>query len=159
MLSIFLNYMEPSALFYEFRARYNGHYKWDFGASWILCSDEQRRMLANLVPPEHPSERYLSVSRPEDCWVEIPDKVNLLLNNANLVRHFLAAVRRERKARGLVAPGKGGGVRRKKRSWVPIEAMDLKHYGIRPLTDSERGQLAKYGAAYKATCRRLKLAP
>jgi hypothetical protein len=159
LLQVFLNYMEPSAWFYEFRARYRGRYKWDFGAPWIRCSDEQRRLLANLVPPEHPSKFFLPVSRREDFWIVIPDKVNLLVNDATLVRSFLATVRKERHVRGLSAPGKTGGVRRKRRTWVPIEAMDLEHYEIRLQTDAERGQVSKWYAFYEATCERLKLAP
>jgi hypothetical protein len=159
LLKSFCNYMEPSAFFYEFRARYDGRYKWDFGRPWIRCSDEQRRMLVEVVPSEYPSQFYLPVARPEDCWATISEKINLRVNDETLARQFLSRVAKEREYRGVKAPGKEGGVRRKKMSWAPIEYMDLRHYGVIKDSSSGHSQVSKARRNYEATCASLNLAP
>jgi hypothetical protein len=47
---IFTEYQQLSAFYYEFRARHDERYKWDFGKPWILCSREQWEYLASLWP-------------------------------------------------------------------------------------------------------------
>ena len=159
MLNVFTNSMELSAWFYEFRARYEGRYQWDFHRPWIRCSDQQRSVLELLVPSDRPSKFYLPVSRPTDCWVEMPGKVNLLLNDKTLADGFLARVREERERRGLSAPKYRGGVRRRKISWVPIESMDLEHYKICKLNGAERGHLSKARKKYEGICKSLNMDP
>lgn len=158
-LKVFRNFWEPSAWFYEFRARYKGRYEWDFGRPWIRCSDEQRRTLEQVVPSKYPSQFYLPVSRSEDCWAMISEKINLRLNDETLAKQFLAKVAEERESRGIKAPGKQGGVRRRALSWAPIEYMDLDYYGILERSSSIRSQVSKARLNYEAMCKRLSLAP
>jgi hypothetical protein len=158
-LEIFLNYMEDSAWFYEMRARYNARYKWEFGVPWIHCSDEQRRMLADILPSKYPSQFYLPVPRSEDCWVTISEKCNLLVNDATLAQRFLGRVAKERKTRGISAPGKQGGVRRRSLSWSALELMDKRHYGVIGDDGGVRSIISKGRKKYEAMCKDLVLAP
>lgn len=159
MLELLRNYHEPSAWFYEFRARYKGRYAWDFGRPWIRCTDEQWNTLETLVPSTRPAQVPMGLQRAEDCWVTLEMWVNLRLNDATLVQSFCQRIADARRLQNIKPPGKRGGVRRRKQSWLAIEAMDVQHYRIRALTKGESGQLSKHRARYEEICERLNLKP
>lgn len=159
MLNCLRNYLEPSAWFYEFRARYNGRYEWDFGCPWVRCTDQQMSTLSCLVPSTYPSQFLLDLQRKEDCWVEFQTPFNLRLNDQTLVRDFLARVSKERERRAISPPKRQGGVRRRKLSWMSVEAMDIRHYNLGLLESAERGRLSKDLQRYVKMCQNLGLAP
>ena len=158
MRQIFLEHFQPSAFFYEFRARYDNRHVWDFGRPWICCSDEQRRSLNCLLPSKYPSKLNLHLDRPEDKWASF-GKFNLLLNDKTLVRQFVEELTQKRSELRLKKPGYGKGVRRRAISWVPIESMDIRRYRIRALTDAERSALSKAEKSYEKTCAKLGFEP
>ncbi len=159
MHKIFMDHLEPSAFFYEFRARYKKRYVWDFGRPWILCSDEQRRSLSCLLPSNYPSTLNLHLPRPEDRWSAFFGDYNLLLNDETLIRQFTKELKQKRSDLGLSRPAPGQGVRRRSISWQPIEYMDIRRYGIRVLNESERSALSRARKLYEETCARLRLDP
>ncbi|MEI6072534.1 MAG: hypothetical protein WCS31_12130 [Verrucomicrobiae bacterium] len=159
-LLIFQNHLELGAFFYEFRARYNGRYVWDFDRPWIRCSDQQWRSLNCLLPSKYPSTVDLPITRPIDRWISFPEfNLNLSLNDETLVREFKCEITRKRQELGIARPATGKGVRRRPISWMTIEAMDIQKYKIRPLTDGERSALTKARRSYKESCLRLGLEP
>lgn len=160
MLDKLNNLHEPSAWFYEFRARYADRYQWDFGCPWISCTDEQHKTLSSMIPAEEPAQVAVSLSKPGDSWITLDMFwVNLRLNDEVLARQFFDHVAEARRVRGVKAPGPGRGVRRRPLSWAPLESMDIRHHGIRALTDGERSQLSKARRRYVTLCKRLGLEP
>ncbi|TSA33859.1 MAG: hypothetical protein D4R65_07050 [Verrucomicrobiaceae bacterium] len=156
----FQNHLEASAYFYEFRARYNDRYVWDFDRPWIRCSDQQWRSLNRLLPSKYPSTVDLPITRPIDNWVSLPPlNLNLGLNDEILFREFKLELERKRQEIGLERPATGQGVRRRAISWKPIEFMDYRRYKIMVLNDAERSGLSKARRSYERTCTRLGLEP
>lgn len=153
----FADYLEPSAWFYEFRARHAGRYRWDFGFPWLKCSQEERRTLTCLVPGEHPARLKLPLTTDKDFWVSLSIDANLLLNDETLAHDYLAVIAKQRELHGVKRPGIGQGVRRRALSWAAIEAMDIRHYKIRALEDGERSSLRNGRKRYFSICDELGL--
>ena len=157
---LFEDHFEPSAYFYEFRARYDERYDWDFDRPWVLCSLEQRRMLDCYLPSEHPARNYLQSDVRSNNWAKVPERwVNLQLNDSVLVEQFQAEIEQLRESKSIPRPAKGKGIRRRDISWRSIEMMDARYYKMRVLNASERSQLSKETKAYEQICEQLNLTP
>lgn len=156
LLGLYQDYFELSAYYYELRARRNEKYAWGFGHPWVHCSREQRRMLGCLWPNPNPVRNWTpaEADRPE-WWGLAGLNFNLKLNNSVLIEQFASELERQRTQVGIEAPATGQGIRRKPISWLPIELMDIRHYQIRTLNDSERSQVSKATRAYERACRGL----
>ncbi len=160
LLTLFKDYFEQSAYYYEMRARFGGRYTWDFGRPWIACSQEQRRMLQCLWPNPTPPVNYSHAEAKNPAFICLTNTCfNIAINDAVLVRQFLDEINQERARQGIVAPGYHGGVRRRPLSWLPIECMDIKHYQARILTDSERSQVSKAVREYRDACTAISIRP
>ena len=156
---IYIDHFQPSAHFYEFRSRYDDRYVWDFGQPYVFIRTEQRRMLGCLLPETTPAANWLPSSASQSQWANLHLKINLQLNDTVLEKQFRTAVEEARKKQRIAKPQLGQGIRRKPISWRAIEAMDIRHYGLRPLSDGERSQLAKAKKEYELTCSELGIAP
>ena len=155
-LSQYRDYFEWSAYHYELRARLDEKYAWGFGHPWCCCSREQRQMLRELWPSPYPPQKWTSMEAGKPEWREVNGvRFNLKLNNSVLIEQFIGELERLRAELGVEAPAAGQGVRRKPISWLPIELMDLRHYEVCVLNDSERSQVSKAARAYREACRKV----
>ena len=113
-------------------------------------------MLGCLWPNPNPVRNWTpaEADRPE-WWGLAGLNFNLKLNNSVLIEQFASELERLRTQVGIEAPATGQGIRRKPISWLPIELMDIRHYQIRTLNDSERSQVSKATRAYERACRGL----
>ncbi|RYD85009.1 MAG: hypothetical protein EOP84_03860 [Verrucomicrobiaceae bacterium] len=158
MLTVFSDYLERSAFFYELRARYEERNEWEFGKPWVRCSVEQHRFLHCLLPNIDPPKHALHLDKRESGWTYLKDfPVNLRLSDKTLHRQFKELVRNERHRAGISKPGAGHGTRRKPISWRSLELMDLRRYGLRTLSNSESSQISKVKKAYAERCTALGL--
>jgi hypothetical protein len=156
LLGLYQDYFELSAYYYELRARFDGRYAWGFGHPWVYCSREQRRMLGCLWPSSYPVQNWTPAEADKPEWRGLAGlNFNLKLNNSVLIEQFASELERLRTQVGIEAPATGQGIRRKPISWLPIELMDIRHYQIRTLNDSERSQVSKASRAYERACRGL----
>lgn len=154
LLGLYRDYFELSAYYYELRARFDGKYAWGFGHPWVYCSREQRRMLGCLWPSPYPVQNWTPAESGKPEWRAVDRlPLNLQLNDSVLVEQFASEVKQLRERWQIPAPATGQGVRRKPISWLPIELMDVRHYQIRTLNDSERSQVSKATRAYERACR------
>lgn len=157
---IFTQYHQLSAFYYEFRARDDQRYNWDFGKPWILCSREQWDFLASLWPTETTPTIWQPSQKGKAGWVEIPARqINLKANDSVLTEQFLGELTRLRKDHGIEKPKQGQGVRRKPISFLPIELMDRRYYLGVKLNDDERPKVSKANRAYAAACKAAEIQP
>ena len=159
LLQIFKDHYETSAFFYEMRARYAGRYKWDFDCPWARCSLEQWRFLACLVPNKHPARLFLPTNLEDPNWIALEKQFNLKLSDETLNEQFRDEMVALRKRVNIPRPGKGQGTPRREFSWKPIEFLDIQHYKIKPLNESERSHISRAKKAYITTCKVLKIDP
>ncbi len=159
-LTLFIEYHQQSAFYYELRARHKERYKWDFGKPWIFCSREQREYLTSLWPTETTPSIWQPSQQGKAGWVQIPGRqINLKANDTLLTQKFLGEVERLRKQHGIERPLPGHGVRRKPISFLPIELLDQKYYlGLKP-DGSQRSQVSKELRAYLAACKDVGIEP
>jgi hypothetical protein len=153
---LFLEGMQESAYFYEFRARYDGRYEWEFGSCWPNCDGQEKRFLDCLLPPQFPRKTHYF--QEDSNWVQFP-KFNLQLGDDTLVKFFKDLLAVARVNTWNPKPTKGKGARKRELSWLPIELLDKKKYLGLVLNDSERACVSKAKREYKATCEKLGLVP
>lgn len=157
---IFTEYHQLSAFYYEFRARHDQRYKWDFGKPWILCSREQWDYLASLWPTQTTPTIWQPSQKGKQGWVEIPARqINLKANDSVLMQQFLDELARLRKEHGIERPKEGKGVRRKPISFLPIELLDRRYYLGLKLNGSQRSQMSKAEQDYVAACKAADIQP
>jgi hypothetical protein len=155
-LDLFLEGMQESAYFYEFRARYEGRYEWEFGSCWPNCSGQEKRFLDCLQPPDFPRKTHYF--QEDSHWVQFP-KFNLQLGDDTLVNYFKELLAVARVNTWNPKPLKGKGARKRELSWLPIELLDRKRYLNLVFNDSERSTVSKANREYKETCEKLGLLP
>jgi len=122
----FKDLFEPSALFYEFRARYEGRYAYEFGVPWINCTWWQKWALRGLVPDPFPDQYFSPTSEGDNDWVTLQLPVNLRWTDTAVKQCFESELMRLRKERGI----ERGRVRTRDLPWMSIETMDMKRYKI-----------------------------
>ena len=148
--------LQPSAFFYEFRARYKERYKYDLGAPWIMLSFRDQWCLRELVPDKYPDRYFSPASSQNNHWMVINNvMVNASLPDKAICEFFILRVAAERRKRRI----KKRRIRVTPFSWKAIEAMDLKRYGKDPMSDSQRGLKALEKKFYLKNCARLGLQP
>jgi len=152
----FLDAMQDSAFFYEFRARYNDRYQWDFGTPWPNCSIEKRAYLESLLPSKYPRKLWLS-ERPGKEWVRLT--LNLALGDKTLSAFVKKELVKIRKAMGLPHPPPSKGARRRPLSWLSLELMDKKKYLGTVFNDSERKVVHSARRRYLENCKAVGLDP
>ncbi len=155
-LDLFLDGMVESAYFYEFRARYEGRYEWEFGSCWPNCTGQEKRFLDCLQPPEFPRKTHYF--QEDSNWVQFP-KFNLQLGDDTLAKYFKELLKVARVTTWNPKPAKGKGARRRELSWRAIELMDSKRYLRLVYNDSERSCVSDAKREYEATCETLGLLP
>lgn len=154
------DHWEKSAYLYELNARFDSRYQWAFGVPWVKCSNEQRRFLACLWPNDSPALNWLPSDQNNPKFVTLgSQRFNLELNDSVLQGQFLKAINALRKREKVHRPKPGKGIRRKPVSWLPLEFMDIRHYGFRILNNAERPRLTKAFAQYQAECAKVGIAP
>jgi hypothetical protein len=153
----FLDAMQNSAFFYEFRARYNDRYRWDFGAPWPNCSVEKRAYLECQLPSNYPRKLWVS-ERPGPVWVALP-KLNFALGDKTLLDFVKKQLVKIRKEKGLPHPPPSKGARRRPLSWLSLELMDKKKYLDTVFNDSERKVVHSARRKYLENCKALGLDP
>lgn len=157
---IFTEYHQLSAFYYEFRARHDQRYTWDFGKPWILCSREQWDYLASLWPTKTTPTIWQPSQKGKVEWVEIPARqINLEANDSVLRQQFHDEVARLRKQHGIERPKEGKGKRRKPISFLPIELMDRRYYLGLKLNGSQRSQVSKAQQDYADACKAADIEP
>jgi hypothetical protein len=156
-MEYFLDAMQESAFFYEFRARFNRRYKWDFGAPWPNCSVEKRAYLECQIPSMYPRKLWVS-ERPDTVWVALP-KLNFALGDKTLLAYVKQELAKIRKAKGLPHPPPSKGARRRPLSWQPLELLDKKRYLGLVFNDSERNTVKRAHTRYLKTCEAIGLDP
>ncbi len=153
---LFLEGMQESAYFYEFRARYEGRYEWEFGSCWPNCSGQEKRFLDCLQPPQFPRKTHYF--QEDSNWVQFP-KFNLQLGDDTLVKFFKKLLAVARVNTWNPKPAKGKGARRRALSWRAIETLDKRKYLKHVTSCSERSALSQATGEYLATCEKLNLEP
>ncbi len=124
-LDLFLEGMQESAYFYEFGARYEGRYEWEFGSCWPNCSGQEKRFLDCLQPPQFPRKTHYF--QEDSNWLQFP-KCNLQLGDDTLVKFFEKLLAVARVNSWNPKPAKGKGARRRGLSWRAIEILDKRKY-------------------------------
>ena len=158
--TLFIEYQQQSAFYYELRARIGDRYQWDFGHPWILCSREQREYLASLWPTETTPTIWQPSQKGKPGWVEIPARhINLNANDTGLQRQFVDDLARLRKEHRIPRPGPGKGVLRKPVSFLPIELLDRRYYLGEKLGDSQRSQVSNERRDYAHACKAVGIKP
>lgn len=158
--TLFIEYHQQSAFYYELRARIDDRYHRDFGHPWILCSREQREYLASLWPTETTPTIWHPSQKGKPGWVEIPARhINLNANDSVLQRQFVDDLARLRKQHRIARPRAGKGVRRKPVSFLPIELLDRHYYLGEKLGDSQRSQVSKELRDYADACKAVGIKP
>ncbi len=152
----FLDAMQDSAFFYEFRARNEGRYQWDFGAPWPNCSIEKRAFLEHKIPSKYPRKFWLS-TRPGREWVDL--RLNLALGDKTLLAFVKKELVKIRETKGLHHPPPSKGARRRPISWQSLELMDRKRYLGTVFNDSERKIVHSARKRYLENCKALGLDP
>ncbi len=153
----FLDAMQDSAFFYEFRARYNDRYQWDFRAPWPNCSVEKRAYLESQLPSKYPRKLWLS-ERPDTVWVTLP-KLNFALGDKTLLAFVKKELVKIRKEKGLSHPPPSKGARRRPLSWQSLELMDKRRYLGTAFNESERKVVHAARKRYLENCRAIGLDP
>ena len=152
-LQNFKDLFERSAFFYEFYVRYHERYDYVLNAPWINCTFPQKLALRALLPDTHP-DRYFSFAGSRDShWVQL--QVNIALPMHTLQRRLKQDVERCRRQLGI----KGGHIRTRCYPWMAVEAMDIKRYSLRPLSDSEPSAHSKAKRKFLGDCRHLGIKP
>jgi hypothetical protein len=148
--------LQPSAFFYEFRARYNGRYKYDLGVPWINCSFQDQWCLRELVPDKHPDRYFSPATSKGNHWMVINNvMVNVSLPDSAICESIMLRVAAERRKRRI----KKRRIRVVPFSWRAIETMDLTRYVKDPMSDSQRGLKSRETKFYLENCARLGLEP
>jgi len=136
---------ERSAFLYELGMRISGKYEWDM--PWIELTEDQKDQLERRWPEqqEHLIVEVGNADRPpRPGWTQrMPISLNLRLNNKTLSAAVLQILDRERKALGIPNPPPNSGMKRRPRSWRPIELLDIQRDGVRVLSTAESSQISK----------------
>jgi len=151
----FRDLLERSAFFYEFRARYNDRYSYEFGVPWINCTWWHKWALRALLVDPGPDQYFTPTPGGNNHWVNVMLPVNLLSTDASAKRRFASALKRLRAERGI----KRGHVRTRDFPWMAVETMDLRRYGIDRIEPGGPSALSKARMKYKEECQRLGIAP
>lgn len=155
---LYLDYMERSAYLYEFRARSENHRHWDFERPWVFISQEQRRFLSRLWPQNNPPRSWNQAEANNPAFVTMDRFFNIGLNDAELQRQFMEEIERQREELQIQRPEQNSTSHRQL-SWRPVELLDIRHYKLRELDDSERSQLSKAVKTYELACANVDLEP
>lgn len=148
--------LQPSAFFYEFRARYNRRYKHDFGVPWINCSFQDQWCLRELVPDKHPDRYFSPATSKDNHWMVINNvMVNVSLPDSAICESIMLRVATERRKKRI----KKRRIRVVPFSWKAIETMDLARYVKDPMSDSQRALKSRETKFYLENCARLGLEP
>lgn len=154
---LYEDYFERSAYLYEFRARYNRR-EWDFNRPWAFVSQEQRRFLGCLWPQNNPPRNWNQGEADNPAFVRLHRSFNLELNDTELQRQFMEEIAKQREE-SKIEKQDPHSVSHRAMSWRPIELLDIRHYKIRELNESERSQLSKAVQTYKLACQNVDLEP
>lgn len=154
---VYLDYHQKAAWFYEFRARYNGRFNWDFGGPWPWCYDQEMNAVAHSIPPSHrPSLLLPTVRTPTTVKLEIlVDAYAPEEDNVEIFRRMLAERKKKFISDKLPLPPK----RTRPPKFTVIEALDLKRYANIVLSDGERGSKAKEQKEYLKLCKAIQIDP
>lgn len=155
---LYLDYMERSAYLYEFRARSENHRQWDFERPWVFISQEQRRFLSRLWPQNNPPRSWNQAEANNPAFVTMDRSFNIELSDTELKRQFIEQIERQREKLQIQRPEQNSTSHRQL-SWRPVELLDIRHYKLRELDDSERSQLSKAVKTYELACANVDLEP
>jgi hypothetical protein len=151
----FKDLLEPSAFFYEFRARYNDRYSYEFGVPWINCTWWQKWALRALIVDPFPDQYFTPTSGGSNHWVSVQLPVNLRSTDAAAKRRLVSELKRLRAEHGI----KRGYVRTRDLPWMAVETMDLRRYKIDRIEPGGPSALSKARLEYEQECQRLGIAP
>lgn len=151
----FKDLLQPSAFFYEFRARYNDRYSYEFGVPWINCTWWQKWALRALIVDPFPDQYFTPQSGGSNHWVTLQFPVNLLSTDEAARRRFVSDLKRLRAEHGI----KRGYLRTRDLPWMAVETMDLRRYRIDRIEPGGPSALSKARRKYEQDCQRLGIAP
>jgi hypothetical protein len=151
----FKDLLEPSAFFYELRARYKGRYSYEFGTPWINCTWWQKWALRALIVDPFPDQYFTPTSGGSNHWVSVQLPVNLRSTDAAATRRLVSELKRLRAAHGI----KRGNVRTRDLPWMAVETMDLDRYKIQKVKPGGPSAMHKALVKYEEECKRLRIDP
>lgn len=152
----FKDLFEPSALFYECRARYDDRYSYEFGVPWINCTWWQKWALRALIPDTLPNQYFSPACEGNNRWVNLQLPVNLMSTDKAATRRLVGELKRLRKERGI----KRGRVRTRDLPWMSIETMDLVRYKIAgKISPGGLSAMYKQRQKYETQCKQLGIDP
>jgi len=136
---------ERSAFLYELQGRLTDKYEWE--KPWIELTEDQKARLEQRWPDEQEHlilEEGYGDKPPRPGWTRrMTLSMNLALNNGTISEALLALLNRERERLGVVNPAPNQGMKRRARSWKPIEFLDIQRHGVRALNSSETSEVSK----------------
>ena len=117
----FKDLLEPSAFFYEFRARYKERYSYEFDVPWINCTWWQKWALRALIIDPFPDQYFTPTSGGSNHWVSVQLPVNLRSTDAAATRRLVSELKRLRAEHAI----ERGNVRTRDLPWMAAAMLHL----------------------------------